>query len=61
VQEVFAGRCRLKLRNFAIKFLSTLKTDPVRPFPDREHTAYLAVMAKPECKLENPQQEFYEF
>jgi hypothetical protein len=46
--------------NFGVKFLSTLKTDPVRPFPDREHAAHLAVMA-PKYKLENPQYEFHEF
>jgi hypothetical protein len=48
-------------RSTGVKFLSTLKADPVRPFLDREHTAHLAVMTRPEYKLENPQQEFHKF
>jgi hypothetical protein len=48
-------------RSLEVKFLSTLKADPVRPFLDRKHTAHPAVMTSPEYKLENPQQEFHKF
>jgi hypothetical protein len=60
MQKILKAAARLNCGGCGVKFLSTLKTDPVRPFPDREHTAHLAVMA-PKCKSENPQQEFHEF
>lgn len=60
MQKILQAAAGLNCGNFGVKFLSTLKADPVRPFPDREHSAHLAVMT-PECKLENLQQEFHEF
>jgi hypothetical protein len=60
MQKVLQAAAGLNCGNFGVKFLSTLKTDPVGPFPDREHAAHLAVMAA-KCKLENPQQEFHKF
>jgi hypothetical protein len=56
--ETLRAAAESKCGNFGVKFLPTLKTDPVCPFLDRKYTAHLSVMA-PDDELEEPQQEFH--
>jgi hypothetical protein len=41
-------------RAMNLELLSTLKTNPVRTVLDRENAAHVAMMTRPEGKLENP-------